>query len=140
MLLRHLKLTYQAGLWTMLPDGEGTFEIHISMELRTGDKQYVMYYRSVGEPIGHVKVRRDDEWGRLKFEDIHGKKVKLIGKYSSNPSLRALYLKAEMAHRTMQELPDPHSVRRYYTEHCPKLKEVVWELFQSHQGSGCIEG
>ena len=85
-----------------VPDGpsKGMFEIFVSQEIC---EDIIMYYPIVGEPTHRVKVGGKP----LKFKSLHGRKLEIIDKYQANPSLRSLFLKAEMAHRVDRTLPDP---------------------------------
>ena len=104
LLLRHLERKYQAGKWSMLPvpDGpsKGMFEIFVSQEIC---EDTIMYYPIAGEPTHRVKVGGKP----LQFKSLHGRKIEIIGKYQANPSLRSLFLKADMAHGVDRMLPHP---------------------------------
>ena len=126
-LLRHLERTYQAGKWSMLPvaDGphQGMFEIYVSDEIRA---ERIMYYPAGGQPIHRVKV----EGAPLQFQNLHGRRLDIIDKYGQNPSLRALFLTAEMAHRVDRMFPDPATRLEAYTIRCGKMNQPNWRIWQ----------
>ena len=127
LLLRHLERAYQAGKWTMLPVAEGLeagmFEIYVGDEHR---KETIMYCPSVGEAKHRVKVSGMP----LTFGMLHGKRVALINQYKANPSLRALFLKAEMAHRVDASFPHPETRMQVYSTKCQKMFQPNWRMWQ----------
>lgn len=129
LLLRHLERKFQAGEWSMLPitdgDDAGLFEIFVSEECR---HEQVKYQNRFGKDECEILLTPTSRC--LRFGDLQGKKVDLLGKYKNNPSLRALYLKAEMAHR-VHGLPHPDSRIQAFTAKCPKMLQPNWRLFRA---------
>ena len=127
LLLRHLERTYQAGKWSMLPvpDGphKGMFEIYVSEEIKA---ETIMYYPAGGQPIHRVKA----QGAPLQFQVLHGRHLDIIDKYHANPSLRSLFLKAEMAHRVDRTLPDPSERLNAYQIKCGKMNQPNWRIWQ----------
>ena len=127
LLLRHLERTYQAGKWSMLPvpDGpsKGMFEIFVSPEIC---EDTIMYYPIAGEPTHRVKVGGKPS----QFKSLHGRKIEIIGKYQANPSLRSLFLKADMAHGVDRMLPHPATRLEAYQIKCGKMNQPNWTIWQ----------
>ena len=127
LLLRHLERTYQAGKWSMLPvpDGphKGMFEIYVSEEIKA---ETIMYYPAGGQPIHRVKAQGSP----LQFQVLHGRHLDIIDRHHANPSLRSLFLKAEMAHRVDRTLPDPSERLNAYQIKCGKMNQPNWRIWQ----------
>ena len=133
LLLRHLERKYQMGQWSMLPilDGPdaGLFQIFVSDQCAD---ENIMYLPTVGEGKHRVKGIVDGVADTpLRFSDLHGKKVQLIGKYAANPSLRALFLKAEMAHKVDDRLPHPSTRLQGFTARCEKMLMPNWQRWRA---------
>ena len=128
LLLRHLERMYQAGKWSMLPVTEGTeagmFQIYVADDCH---EERIMYYPEFGEARHCVKVSDRP----LTLADLHGKRIELIGKYQANPSLRALFLKAMMAHKVHQSLPDPETRLQSYAMKCQKMSMPNWHIWRT---------
>ena len=127
LLLRHLERTYQAGKWSMLPvpDGphKGMFEIYVSEEIKA---ETIMYYPAGGQPIHASKLKAH----RCNFRSCMEGILDIIDKYHANPSLRSLFLKAEMAHRVDRTLPDPSERLNAYQIKCGKMNQPNWRIWQ----------
>ncbi|CAE7354333.1 unnamed protein product [Symbiodinium sp. CCMP2592] len=102
---------------------KGMFEIFVSQEIR---EDTIMYYPIAGEPTHRVKVGGNP----LQFKSLHGQKIEIIGKYQANPSLRSLFLKAEMAHRVDRMLPHPATRLKAYQIKCGKMNQPNWTIWQ----------
>lgn len=120
LLLRHLERQYQAGKWTLIPTDNGTFRLFVVEALRNEEVEYIP---QTGKAVHRVWVRRQGRDSVLLFGDLDGKEIRLRTK----PSMRALYLKAEMAHGENPELPDPSHHMDAYQLDCPKMKEELWK-------------
>ena len=97
-------------LYQMVP---AMFEIFVSQEIC---EDTIMYYPIAGEPTHRVKV----------FKSLHGRKIEIIGKYQANPSLRSLFMKADMAHGVDRMLPLPATRLEAYQIKCGKMNQPNW--------------
>ena len=110
------------------PDA-GFFEIFVSDQCAD---ENIMYLPTVGEGKHRVKGMVDVVADKpLRFRDLHGKKVQLIGKYAANPSLRALFLKADMAHKVDDRLPHPSTRLEGFTARCAKMSMPNWQRWRA---------
>ena len=63
------------------------------------------------------------------FGAMHGREICL----RPAPYMRALFLKADMAHKKCPELPNPFGIQELYTGSCDAMKqELIKRLFESH--------
>ncbi|CAE7577152.1 unnamed protein product [Symbiodinium microadriaticum] len=105
------------------------FEIFVSDQCAD---ENIMYLPTVGQGKHRVKGIVDGVADTpLTFRDLHGKKVQLIGKYAANPSLRALFLKADMAHTVDNRLPHPSTRLEGFTARCAKMSMPNWQRWRA---------
>ena len=86
----------------------------------------IMCYPIAGEPTHRVKVGGKPS----QFKSLHGRKIEIIGKCQANPSLRSLFLKADMAHGVDRMLPHPATRLEAYQIKCGKMNQPNWTIWQ----------
>ena len=129
-LLKDLELKYQAGHFTVIPTGVFVddavqLEIHVAGSPKD---VWIRYRERDGCDNGQVKGLKRNVRGtslcNLRFGDLDKKTIVVRPK----PYMRALYLKANMAHdQHPHDLPHPSRYLDRYTSDCEAMKG---ELFQ----------
>ena len=126
-LLKHVELKYQAGHLSLIPDQfqapAGEDRVRLVVEISKAHMDTIIRYK------GHRDGEYYDQpvWGRkngvgeltmLRFGDLHGETISV----HPRPHMRALFLKADMAHRQHPELTSPFHIRDRYTSYCPQMR------------------
>ena len=124
-LLKHLELKYRAGHLSLIPDQvqDGEDRVRLVVEISDALMGTFIQYKGhrdgdfYGEPVwgaanGAGKLKQ------LAFGDLHRKSISV----HPRPYMRALFLKADMAHRQHAELTSPFSIQDRYTTYCPQMR------------------
>ena len=130
LLLKDVELKYQAGRLTLIPAEvqKAKDELILVVEISRALQDTVIRYvdaKSRGEPVkGKCKGRLKE----LKFGDLHSKEISV----RPPPHMRALFLKAEMAHRQHEELTNPFTIVDRYTQRCQSMaQDLIQRLLAS---------
>ena len=131
LLLKDVELKYQAGRLTLIPAEvqKAKDELILVVEISRALQDTVIRYvdaKSRGEPVkGKCKGRLKE----LKFGDLHSKEISV----RPPPHTRALFLKAEMAHRQHEELTNPFTIVDRYTQRCQSMaQDLIQRLLASN--------
>ena len=131
LLLKDVELKYQAGRLTLIPAEvqRAKDELILVVEISTALMDTVIrYVNSVGEPV-KGKCKGQGKLKVLKFGDLDGKEISV----RPPPNMRALFLKAEMAHRQHEELTNPFSIVDRYTQRCQSMaQDLIRRLLESN--------
>ncbi|CAJ1380510.1 unnamed protein product [Effrenium voratum] len=133
LLLKDVELKYQTGRLTLIPAevqpgrDELILVVEISEALKDTVIKYVDRQCSKFAPVKGKEKR--GELKELKFRDLHGQQISV----RPPPHMRALFLKAEMAHRQHQELTNPSRIVDRYTQRCPSMTgDLIQRLLASN--------
>ena len=122
-LLRDLELKYQAGRLSLIPtepakDDEVKLQIYVSDSLKS-EQIFTRGQGQAKQPVQGVLPDGDGRAHSLCFGDLHNRTIRL----SPAPYMRALFLKADMAHKKCPELPNPFDLKSNYIEGCDAMKQ-----------------
>ena len=138
LFLKDVELKYQAGRLTLIPAEfqQAKDELILLVEISEALKDTVIKYVNTGgdrqcSKFAPVKGKEKGrgELKELKFRDLHDQQISVC----PPPHMRALFLKAEMAHRQHQELTSPSKIVDRYTQHCPSMtRDLIQRLLASN--------
>ena len=136
-LLKDLELKCQAGHFTFIPTGLFMADsVELEIHVAESHKNVRIKYRDHnGRDDGQVRGWKRDGRGKyifcdLVFGDLHQQIINVRPK----PYMRALYLKADMAHDQHPDLPHPSDYLDHYTKDCEAMKGVLFQKLLGGNG------
>jgi len=135
LLLKDLELKHQAGHVSLIPTEEQDVEgLKLQILVSQATMDAPIRYTGTGQwnsgntVRGVMRHAATTKRKKLKFGDLH----QCTFVINPAPFMRALFLKAKMAHKVHNELPDPQTFIARYARGCDAMKgELFRRLFAS---------